>query len=33
MVDFVNKLDLSDQKYQTDRNVGYDNYKGSSYFL
>ena len=27
MMNFVNKLDLSDQKYQTDENIKYENYK------
>ena len=29
MVDFVNKLDTSYQKYQTNENVRYENYKGN----
>ena len=32
MVDFVNKLELSDQKYQTNGNVIYENYKGKFLF-
>ena len=32
MVDFLNKLKLSDQKYQTNRNVRYENYKGKLLF-
>ena len=32
MVDFVNKLELSDKKYQTNRNIGYENYKGKLLF-
>ena len=28
MVDFMNKLELSDQKYQTNGIVRYNNYKG-----
>ena len=28
MMDFVNKLDFGDQKYQTDGNVSYGNYNG-----
>ena len=32
MVDFVNKLDLSDQKDQTNGNVKYENYKGKLLF-
>ena len=32
MVDFVNKLELSDQKYQTNINIRDENYKGKVLF-
>ena len=32
MVDFVNKLELSDQKYQSSGSVRYENYKGEFLF-
>ena len=32
MVDFVNKLELIDQKYQTNVNLRYKNYKGNILF-
>ena len=33
MIDFVNKLELSDQRYQTNGNVRYESYRGNYYFL
>ena len=32
MVDFVNKLEFNDQKYQTNATVRHENYKGKSLF-
>ena len=33
MVDFVNKLELSDQKYQTNGNIRHKNYEEKFFFL
>ena len=32
MINFVNKIELSDQNYQTNGNVRYENYKGKFLF-